>query len=552
MKTQRLIPLFTFLLVSSFLNSLQAKDRINVILLSGKNNHEWQKTTPVLQSMLNESALFLVSVTERPDTLTEQSLKPFQLIVSNWNAFPDKARQWSPAAESAILRFVKKGGGMVFVHSAGSTHYDWPEFQQMAIGSWGDSTKHGKVATFKVEISTIDHPVTHGMADFLITDELWVDMRVKGKPTVVANAFAPASNNGSGALEPVVLSRQIDKGKSFFLGLGHDVQAMKNRGFQVLFLRAAEWAATGKVTQKIPDELSKDNTSKKLSWHKSANSVSLLNNGKVVWQHNFDKAEGKPYFHPLSTIDGSVLTGLRPDDHPWHRAIWLSWKFINGLNYWEEDRQSGKSEGITELKSVSYDLCEAFGAVFKLKLSYHPPTADDLLSEERLVRLSPPSEDGSYYMDWQSTFTALAHNVTLDRTPVLGEMNGQSWGGYAGFSARLSNQLWEVKTINDSGVTEGLHGQASRWVTYQATNLKGNPVAITIFDHPQNTNHPNKWFVTNDPQTPFFYFSPALIFDSKTVMKKGEKLHLKYRLLVYPGETNQAKINASWEQFITN
>ena len=554
MKRKMLISFITFLLLhTSICFNLQAREKINVILLSGKNNHEWKKTSPLLQSILNSSSLFTVSLTERPDTLTSQSLKPFQLIVSNWNAFPEKARQWSPETEGAIFNFIKKGGGMVFVHSAGSTHYNWPEFQQMAMGAWADSTKHGKVATFKVEVSKAGYPVTKGMSDFLTTDELWVDMRVSGKPAVLANAFAPASNNGSDELEPIILSQHIGKGRTFFLGLGHDVQAMKNSGFQALLLRGSEWAATGKVTQKIPDELSKGDTSMKLAWQKEANSVTLLNNGKIVWQHHFDKAEGKPYFHPLSTIDGSVLTGLRPEDHPWHRAIWLSWKFINGLNYWEEDRESGKSEGITELKAVSYDLDKAFAATFKLELTYHPPSAADLLKEDRSVRLSPPAQDGSYYMDWESTFTALADEVILDRTPVLGDPNGQSWGGYAGFSARLSNQLIDVKTINDEEQTKDLHGKASRWITYQAISLKGNPVAMTIFDHPQNAHHPNKWFVTNDPQTPFFYFSPALIFDSKLVMKKGNTLHLKYRLLVYPGEINQAKISSTWEQFkLTN
>lgn len=550
MERKLLMSLITFLMVHAFLGfNLQASGKINVILLSGKNNHEWAKTTPVLQSILKESPLFSVSITERPDTLTKQSLKPFHLILSNWNAFPEKARQWSPETEDAILDFVKKGGGFVFVHSAGSTNYDWAEFQNMAIGSWGDSTKHGKVAPFKVEISSVDHPVTHGLSDFLTTDELWVDMRVNGKPKVLANAFAPASNNGSEELEPVVLSKQIGKGRTFFLGLGHDVQAMKNSGFQTLLLRGSEWAATGKVTQRIPDELSKDDPSRNLSWQKEPNSVTLLNNGKVVWQHHFDKAEGKPYFHPISTVDGSVLTGLRPEDHPWHRAIWFSWKFINGLNYWEEDRESGKSEGITELKSVSFDLTKEFGAAFKLELTYHPPTGSDLLREERSVRLSPPAEDGSYFMDWESTFTALTNDVTLDRTPLPGEPNGQSWGGYAGFSARLSNQLREVKAINDSGDTMELHGKPSRWITYEAINLKGKPVAMTIFDHPTNAKYPNKWFISNDSVTPFYYFSPALLFDQKLILKKGEKLHLKYRLLVNSGAPSIDQLQLNWQNF---
>lgn len=298
-----------------------------------------------------------------------------------------------------------------------------------------------------------------------------------------------------------------------------------------------------------PDELSPDIASRKLAWQKDKISVTLLNNGKIVWQHHFDKAEGKPYFHPLSTTDGSVLTGLRPDDHPWHRAVWFSWKFINGLNYWEEDPKTGNSEGITELKSIKYELGKDFGAEFKMELSYHPPTGSELLKEERSIRLSAPAADGSYFMDWESTFMALADEVLLDRTPLPGEADGKSWGGYAGFSARLNLQLWDVKTINDSGETRNLHGKSSKWVTFEGKNLKSQPVSMTIFDHPSNLNFPNKWYISNDPATPFYYFSPAPIFDKKLVMNKGDKLCLKYRLLVSSGEINQEKIQSNWNQF---
>lgn len=546
------LSIFLFILLTAIFwvpSDLQAKEKIQILLLSGKNNHEWQKTTPQLQEILIQSNLFSVSITERPDTLSDRSLQSFQLIVSNWNSWPDNNCTWTETTKNAILNFVNNGKGIVFVHAAGSTNYDWPEYQKLGGASWGDSTKHGKVDAFQVKFTDSDCPVTKGLANFMTTDELWVNTRITGTQKVLAEAFAPLDNSGSGEMEPILFCGNSGKGRTYSLLLGHDANAMKNLGFQTLLLRGSEWAATGKVTQKVPDELSPDNPTRKLVWKKDGNSVTLLNNDKIVWQHHFDKSEGKPYFHPLSTINGSVLSGLRPEDHPWHRAVWFSWKYINGLNYWEEDRETGKSEGITELKSVKSKLDKQFGAEFNLELTYHPPSGADLLNEERTVRMSAPEADGSYFMDWESTFTALADEVVLDRTSLPDEPEGKSWGGYAGFSARLNNQLWDVKTINDSGESENIHGKSSRWLTYEGKNLKSEPVAITIFDHPSNPNHPNKWFISNDPATPFYYFSPALIFDQKLVLKKGEKLHLKYRLLVTSGTINQEKIMMNWNNF---
>jgi type 1 glutamine amidotransferase len=541
---------FSLLLTFSFFcTELHAKEKIKLLLLSGKNNHEWQKTTPKLQEIFTQSNLFSVTITEWPDTLSERSLKQFRVIVSNWNSWPERNCTWPETTKNAITGFIKNGKGMVFVHSAGSANYDWSEYQRWGGASWGDSTKHGKVDAFQVKFTSSDCPVTKGMADFRTTDELWVNARITGSQKVIAEAFAPIENSGSGEMEPILFCGNSGKGRTFSMLLGHDANAMKNFGFQTLLLRGSEWAATGTVTQKIPDELGPDNPKRKLAWQKDKNSVTLLNNDKIVWQHHFDKSEGKPYFHPLSTLDGSVLTGLRPEDHPWHRAVWFSWKYINGLNYWEEDPKTAKSEGITELKSVKYKVDKQFSAEFKLDLTYHPPLVADLLKEERIVRISAPEADGSYFMDWESTFTALADEMVLDRAPLPDEPDGKSWGGYAGFSARLNLQLWDFKTINDSGETENLHGKASKWVTFEGKNLKSQPVSMTIFDHPSNTNHPNKWFISNDPDTPFYYFSPAVIFAKKMILKKGEKLHLKYRLLVTSGEINETNIQSNWNQF---
>ena len=42
------------------------------------------------------------------------------------------------------------------------------------------------------------------------------------------------------------------KGRIFHTTLGHDALALSCVGFVTTFQRGAEWAATGKVTQKVP------------------------------------------------------------------------------------------------------------------------------------------------------------------------------------------------------------------------------------------------------------------------------------------------------------
>ena len=92
------------------------------------------------------------------------------------------------------------------------------------------------------------------------------------------------------------------------------------------------------------------------SWDKNDKMVALLHEGKIIWKLNFDKEQDKPYFHPLKTPNGYELTLERPKDHPWHRGLWFSWKYINGINYWEEKPEKGVSEGRSIINSVNISI----------------------------------------------------------------------------------------------------------------------------------------------------------------------------------------------------
>ena len=64
----------------------------------------------------------------------------------------------------------------------------------------------------------------------------------------------------SGREEPLLFTVDYGKARIFHTMLGHagrtidNSPAMQCAGFQVTLLRGSEWAATGKVTQKIPDD----------------------------------------------------------------------------------------------------------------------------------------------------------------------------------------------------------------------------------------------------------------------------------------------------------
>ena len=77
---------------------------LKILILSGKSNHEWQKTTPILEKMYEDAGLFRVYTTNLPDTLTHKNLSEYDVIVSNWNTWPDNNLRMTREREDDFLK----------------------------------------------------------------------------------------------------------------------------------------------------------------------------------------------------------------------------------------------------------------------------------------------------------------------------------------------------------------------------------------------------------------------------------------------------------------
>ena len=254
---------------------------LRTLIIDGQNNHDWKSTTPVLKQILEESGLFEVDVATSPAKGGDMSVfKPdfakYRVLVSNYNGEP-----WASETQEAFAQFVRNGGGFVSVHAANNAFPEWAAYNEMiGLGGWGgrdeksgpylrlrdgkfvpDPTpgrggSHGAQHPFIMTTRAASHPIMRGLPGQWMhaQDELYDRLRGPARNvTVLASALSTKETRGSGEDEPLLMTVSYGQGRVFHTALGHGLEAVNCVGFVVTLQRGTEWAATGQVTQKIPD-----------------------------------------------------------------------------------------------------------------------------------------------------------------------------------------------------------------------------------------------------------------------------------------------------------
>jgi uncharacterized protein len=259
---------------------------MRVMLLDGESGgayHAWRLTTPVLKKELEETGLFAVTVVTAPAWGEDFSgFKPelgkYKVVVSNYDA-PD----WPEDLRAQLEEYVRNGGGLVVIHAADNAFPHWAAYNEMiGIGGWrgrdqsagpmwyfedgklvrdsttpGTAGHHGARLPFQVVTRAAENPIMKGLPPVWMhaADELYGTLRGPGKNmTVLASAHSDPLNKGTGHDEPMAITVKYGKGRVFHTPMGHDVAALSCVGLITLLQRGTEWAATGRVTQRVPGD----------------------------------------------------------------------------------------------------------------------------------------------------------------------------------------------------------------------------------------------------------------------------------------------------------
>ena len=291
MKLNRVLSFLLLLAISSFFlteikaGNPPAKKIYKVLIIDGQNNHRnMADGTVMMKKFLEETGMFTADVATTPKKGENmESFKPdfskYDVVLSNYNG-----DSWPEATNIAFEKFVKNGGGLVVVHAADNSFPKWLAYNKMiGIGGWegrneksgpylyfdkskgkmvkdtikGIGGSHGHQHEFVVTTRDASHPIMKGIpAEWLHKkDELYDRLRGPAENvTVLATAYSPVEQRGSGRIEPILMTLHYGKGRIFHTTLGHENYSQKCVGFITTLQRGTEWVASGKVTQAVPKD----------------------------------------------------------------------------------------------------------------------------------------------------------------------------------------------------------------------------------------------------------------------------------------------------------
>lgn len=267
----------------------QTPDKIRTMVIAGQDgSHWWKGACDAIKQILENSGLFTVDFCFTPGYNGDMAeFRPqfdkYDLIVINYGGTP-----WIEEVQQAFEKYVREGGGVVFIHSSVIPMENWQAWNDITgLGAWngrnekwgpylymkdghtiydytpGDAGYHGLQHQITVVNRATEHPILKGLPVRWrhYKDEIYTKLRGPARNVEILSTALEAGRD-----EPLMWTVKYGKGRSFVDVMGHCgndpnmIYSMTCSGYQITFLRGCEWAATGKVTQPVPADFPLEDT----------------------------------------------------------------------------------------------------------------------------------------------------------------------------------------------------------------------------------------------------------------------------------------------------
>jgi len=257
----------------------------------------------------------------------------------------------------------------------------------------------------------------------------------------------------------------------------------------------------------------------------------------------------RPYFHPVRTLTGDVVTLYRPHDHLWHIGIAWGLSNVGTENFWG---------GTTYRRGVGYQQLDNDGQMRHEDFDVLEVDDDVLRFDERLTWLT--HDDQAWITElrrvcvslvaggtaWRLSYATSMRNISGRPIPVGSPTTeGRPDAGYSGLFWRAPRSFSGERFAGGTVLTpdgpggEELMGWRGPWMGYAGQHDGAGRRASTLVfcDRPGNLSYPCQWFVRTGI---YGCVCPSPFFSHEFTLDDGRSLVLGYDVLIADGALGAA------------
>ncbi|MBI3854737.1 MAG: PmoA family protein [Planctomycetes bacterium] len=230
------------------------------------------------------------------------------------------------------------------------------------------------------------------------------------------------------------------------------------------------------------------------------------------------------YFHPLKTPAGVVLTDVAPADHKHHRGIFLAWFDMHGkkdADFWGWGMYAPVKDRVIVNRKAEGNKVE-----------------NDWMAEgETLLK---EGLTFNHRVQGVASVLDLVYELSADADVKIlkGAFSGFCLRARKDGKATVEGPEGEVQRPAPNHMKPETDWPAQPWYGYQITLPDGVQIGGAVLDHPKNP--PALW---HNPAS-IRMLNPCITAPGDVVIRKGEPLVFRYRVLAWDGALPRELINS--------
>jgi len=234
MKMRLNIVALFILLLASFSSTAS---KLNILIVTGGHDFDRESFFQMFDSFKNLTYTELIQP-EANIRLGTIDLASFDAVV-----FYDMPKTITEGEKKSYYRLLSAGKGLLFLHHSICAYQDWPEFESIVGGKYYEKKKNEIFGAssylhdvdFNVQIVHRTHPVTKGMKNFALHDEVYDNLEVLPQVYPLISTDHPKSNRLIG------WTLKKENSKIVFIQPGHDKNSFTNANYRQLIKQAISY-----------------------------------------------------------------------------------------------------------------------------------------------------------------------------------------------------------------------------------------------------------------------------------------------------------------------